>query len=140
MELKKEIKKFCKPFGVKIIIDNEDGWACYKNLIYVPTTEKKMYAEGFMDLIEQDYPDITATEFTWSLLHEVGHAKTWDLFTKKAWKKYEKTAPYIHDIEKYSRVPQERVATDWAARYIAKHPKRIAKFEKKIEKILGEIR
>ena len=138
MSVKKIIKKFCAPFKIKV--HKADEWEAYADEVHFPSNPDNYYAEGFMDTINRVYPDIKATEFTWSLLHEVGHAKTWNLFTKKAWKKYDKTAPYIHDIEVYFRVPQERVATDWAAEYIRKHPKKIEKFEKAIRKEIEEIR
>lgn len=136
MKLKAIIKEFTAPFGIKVCKGYE--WEAYENEVHYPDNPERYNAEGFMEVIERIYPDIKASEFTWSLLHEIGHAKTWRYFTKKAWKKYAKTAPYIHDIEEYFRIPQERVATDWAADYIRKHPKKIKKFEKKLQKALDK--
>lgn len=128
---KKIIKKFCKPFGIKVKKGKE--FLAYPNEIYYPKSAKKYTSNGFMDLINRHYPDIqNVSEFTWSILHEIGHTQTWNEFSAKAWKKYAKTAPHIQDIEEYYQIPQEKRATDWAADYIRKHPKKIAKFEKKI--------
>jgi hypothetical protein len=128
---KKIIKKFCKTFGIKV--KKGAGFMAYPNEIYYPRHKKNYVSDGFMDLINRHYPDIqNVSEFTWSILHEIGHTQTWGNFSKKAWKKYEKTAPYTYDIEEYYLIPQEKAATDWAADYIRKHPKKIAKFEKKI--------
>ena len=41
------------------------------------------------------------------------------------------TRAYFYD-------PDEVIATNWAANYIRKHPKKIAKFEKKLQNCLGE--
>lgn len=138
MTLKTLLKEFCEPFGVKV--KKSEIWEATEHKVFYPDNPDNYYAEGFMDIINRVYPEAKATEFTWSLLHELGHTQTWNYFTRKAWKRYEKTAPYIHDYEEYFRVPQERAATDWAANYIMNNPKKIKKFEKKLRKILGEIR
>ena len=134
--MKKIINKFCKQFGVSA--HKGKDWHAYPNKIYYPKSEKKYNSVGFMELINAHYPDVRASEFTWSLLHEIGHAQTWNEFTKKEWKQYAKKAPHTHDLEEYYQIPQEKRATDWAYSYIKAHPKKIAKFEKKIQKALSD--
>lgn len=132
--VKKILNKFCKSFGVKI--KKGEGWSAYPKSITYPSKVENYNDAGFMELINKYYPDVKASEFTWSLLHEIGHSVTWNNFSKKAWKNYYKTAPYEHNIEKYFIIPQERVATDWAYNYIKNHPNKIKKLEAKLQKKL----
>ena len=130
--MKKLVEKFCTPFGLRVHKGKE--FMAYPHDVYFPKHKSKYVSEGFMDYINQTYPDITdVSEFTWSLLHEIGHTQTWNEFSKKDWKRYAKKAPHVHDIEEYYAIPQEHRANDWAAEYIRNHPKKIRKFEKKIK-------
>ena len=135
MKVKKIIKKFCKEFGVKAKKGN--CWEAFEDEVHYPAP-KKYTSEGFMELIEKHYPDVKATEFTWSLLHEIGHTQTWGYFDNFEWLEYAMKSPEVYDIEEYYEIPQEKAATDWAYEFIKEYPEVVAKLEKKMRKALRE--
>jgi len=136
MTLKKITKKFLKDLGIKVRYareeeDGEDGFFAYytENLITIPRNEENYYCKDFMEDFKNRYPQVKAHEITISILHEVGHCMVHPNKKCKTEKKVK--IDYYHKFN-------ERIATAWAAEYIITHPKKIAKFEKKLKKVLEE--
>lgn len=133
MALKKITKKFLKDLDIKVRYANEeddfDGFFAYytENLVVIPRYEENYYSEEFMEDFHNRYPEIKAHEVTISILHEVGHCMVHP--NKKCKTEKKVRVDYFHKFD-------ERIATAWAAEYIITHPKKIAKFEKKLAEIL----
>lgn len=132
MTLKKITKKFLKDLDIDVKYakeerDGEDGFYAYywKNLIIIPRNEENYYSEEFMEDFNNRFPNVKAHEVTISILHEVGHC----MVHPNAKCDTEEPANYFDRFD-------ERVATAWAAEYIITHPQKIAKFEKKLAKLL----
>lgn len=132
MTLKKITKKFLKDLDIDVKYakeerDGEDGFYAYywKNLIIIPRNEENYYCEDFMEDFNNRFPNVKAHEITISILHEVGHC----MVHPNAKCDTEEPVNYYDRFD-------ERVATAWAAEYIITHPKKIAKFEKKLAKLL----
>lgn len=136
MKLKKIAKELVKDFGIKVKYanlerDDFDGFFAYyeDNFIVVPREEENYYCEDFMEDFKNRYPEVNAHEITISILHEVGHCMVHPNKTCKTEKAVK--IDYYHEFD-------ERIATAWAAEYIITHPKKIAKFEKKLKEMLEE--
>lgn len=89
--------------------------------------------------------------FLFSLLHEVGHAKTGDDINDEEYQYAQKQKELINermafagdDIEEITKIeldyfllPDEILATDWAINYLKENPKKSKKIYKKIQKML----
>ena len=80
------------------------------------------------------------SEFTWSLLHEVGHCETWGVMTKR-------TTNHCRNVKRkimqgkqpsinYYYLTDERIATDWAIKFVENNYEMVKKFDKRILKYL----
>lgn len=81
------------------------------------------------------YPQINADPFLWLLFHEVGHIMTEDMWTEEELKYFvnqKESLSYTEDDQMrndwYHAVPDEFMATRWAANYMIKNQKKVAKF------------
>lgn len=76
-----------------------------------------------------------------SILHEVGHFKTFPLFSDNA-KAYNQLCKYVIDKipfnsignRLYFKLPIEKKATEWAINFIRTHPNRMKYFERNLNK------
>ena len=87
-----------------------------------------------------DIDDIS--EFTWSLLHEVGHCQTWHMMN-------DRTINHCRNIKRkidrgslptatYYTLTDERIATDWAIRYATANHKAVKAFDTMALQLLTE--
>ena len=81
------------------------------------------------------YPYINADPFLWLLFHEVGHVMTENVWTAEELEYFDaqkESLAYTEDDQMrndwYHAVPDEFMATRWAANYMAKNQKKVAKF------------
>lgn len=83
------------------------------------------------------------SEFTWSFLHEIGHCQT-DHFLN------ERTKNHCRNIKRkinrgsvptavYYTLAEEKIATDWAIRYVAQNHKLVKAFDRNALQLLTEI-
>lgn len=115
---------------------------CYPttNEIFISLVASENAVEEFMTtLLERtDIRDIS--EFTWSLLHEVGHCETWGVMTKR-------TTNHCRNVKRkimqgkqpsvnYYYLTDERIATDWAIKFVENNYEKVKKFDKRILKYL----
>lgn len=115
---------------------------CYPttNEIFISLVASENAVEEFMTtLLERtDVRDIS--EFTWSLLHEVGHCETWGVMTKR-------TTNHCRNVKRkimqgkqpsvnYYYLTDERIATDWAIKFVENNYEKVKKFDKRILKYL----
>lgn len=89
------------------------------------------------------YQGIKADPFIWLLLHEIGHCMTNDMFTPDETEYFEQMKEklaYIRDDQDrndwYHCLPDEFMATGWAARYMFNHGNKVAKFWNKLQPAL----
>lgn len=101
--------------------------------------------ETFIDFICENFPEaaeITDNIFIWSLLHEIGHHETWQLWSDTEQAEFDETKKlidalsmccesdevYAKSCTAYYYILDERVATAWAANYIYFHEKELREF------------
>ena len=147
----KELDKFlkaCNNFIAEIDEDLEDVqvgsfFFCYpttKEVFISVLAEENGLDEFMKNLLERtDIHDISP--FTWSLLHEVGHCETWHLMTEKVEhhcrnlkRKIERGGKRF-PTELYFDLTDERIATNWAIKFVSQNYDFVKAFDKKILKI-----
>ena len=115
-------------------LTNEISWSL------LVTEDADKYFQSFLN---ENFPDITADTFIWSLLHEVGHHETIDDWTPEEQEEFDAKKDFIEELYKakqdkkisylYFSLPDEYAATCWAAEYIRENPE-------EIEALLGELK
>lgn len=117
---------------------------CYPttNEIFISVVATQNSIQEFMEtLLERtDIRDIS--EFTWSLLHEVGHCETWGIMNKRTFhhcrnvkrKIRQKKIPTVN----YYYLTDERIATNWAINFVENNHDFVKEFDKKVLKILAK--
>lgn len=149
--LNRAISKELKPFGISRAKASSEyayyfnsGKVTYK--ITEDTLEDNLFKQFVLETFNYEIPNI----FIFSLLHEVGHHKTWEDLSDETcdycdnekmriMKEMENahTRYAIKDLEyQYFKLPDEMCATMWAVSYSMAHPRKIKRMWKKSEKAL----
>ena len=94
--------------------------------------------DSFIKFLEEKFPDINCNIFIWSLLHEVGHHETIDSWTYEEQECFDKEKDRIQALFnqtssseycfQYYSLPDEMLATTWAANYIRNNKDEIRTF------------
>ena len=145
--LTKEINKWTqKNFGIKTVL-NEDFCAwCDEFKIGYTLVVCSQDAETFLEDVSTRYPDIKADYFLWCLLHEIGHCMTDYLWTSEDEDYFMDTKDRLDDVfgtdvelknEWYHKIGDEYMATKWAGEYMIAHPKKMKKFCRKMNEVMG---
>lgn len=133
----KIINKFTqKNFGVTAMVGTEFLAYCDRKEINFAFAIPEDDINYYLYDVANRYPQIQADIFLWCLLHEVGHCMTDEIWSEEEsvyfMNQKEEMLPYIEDDEMrnawYHAIPDEYLATRWAANYMIKHPKKVAKF------------
>ncbi len=133
-----ELLELCNDFISNIDdfeIELNTDFFCYPttNEIFISVLAS---ANSVADFRENLYSRTTIkdiSEFTWSLLHEVGHCETWNIMNKR-------TINHCRNIKRkiergslptktYYMLTDERIATDWAIKYISKNHNAVKAFD-----------
>ena len=117
-------------------------FSCYPttNEIFISLVAPQNAVEEFMDtLLERtDIDDIS--EFTWSLLHEVGHCETWGFLSERTtnhcYYKKRKIKQGKIPTRNYYYLTDERIATNWAIKFVENNYEMVKEFDRKILKLL----
>lgn len=146
MKALKPILDYCFDFINEIddftSLEISTDFSCYPNTneIFIAVLASQNAVDGFIDNLytRTDIRDISV--FTWSLLHEVGHCETWYLLNKR-------TEHHCNNIKRkinrgsinpeiYYTLTDERIATDWAIRFVEQNHDYIKKFDRQIQRKL----
>lgn len=100
--------------------------------------------EAFLEDAENRFPAIHANLFLWLLMHEIGHCMTdylWDMKDEAYFMKAKKKMPetfetILESNDWYHKMPDEYMATKWAGEYMAHHPRKMEKFNSKMNKAM----
>ena len=148
----KVVNEFTQSFGIKAVWGEE--------FIAMPSDMKIRFTvvidnalhKCFLEDCERRFPEVHAHIFLWLLMHEIGHCMTTDAWeVDDTWyflKAKKKLRRYImngsddidtityHLNEIYHAFPDEFLATKWAGEYMGNHPKKMQKFNKKLNKAM----
>lgn len=127
-KLNKTLNTFAEQFECTVAPDTD--FFCYlaENKITYALAVSEKSNRAFMSRVRRLYPDIKADVFLWSFLHEIGHIETADDLTDNEWQEVLAAKNCELSHEEYFELLDEYLATDWAANYMRKHEKEVAKF------------
>lgn len=112
---------------------NEVQIAVVASQIHVDSFRRNLY-------IRTQVRDVS--EFTWSLLHEVGHCITWHSMNKRIKNHCKNVKRKIErgslPEEVYYGLTDERIATDWAIKFVENNLDLVKEFDKKVLKKLDK--
>lgn len=137
-KLNKIINEFTKEnFGVKAKLGSEFlAYPQIQTINYAIASSTEDINFFITDAIAK-YPHIQADPFLWLLLHEIGHCQTDAIFTEEESEYFnnrKEELEYIQDDQLrndyYHCLPDEFLATRWAANYMINHQKKLTKFWK----------
>lgn len=99
----------------------------------------------YLNDVAERYPQVQADIFLWCLMHEIGHCMTDEIWSEEEtayFKNQKEMLAYLEDDEMrnawYHALPDEYLATRWAANYMIHNSKKIAKFWRKLQADLVE--
>ena len=143
------IKEFVKSIDKSYRVKQGDAFycECYDGVIYYNTDEfadteyTRLFNEFIVELADgETLPEIS--DFTWALLHEIGHCETcWDVddkmeyATTKFFAKNENKVDTTKAKREYMRLPKERCATEWAVEFVLENEEMVKEFDKSV--VLG---
>lgn len=149
-KLDKLINDYVKKFGCTAELGSEfcywhDDEVINYSLI-IPVPSDKMWRA----YVKKEFNFLITNIFMFSLLHEVGHHYTMDLFTECQREDEERAVEKIEKVLtksdnktldnalylKYFDLPMEKIATKWAVNYYKRHKFSINHFYKKLNKEL----
>ena len=138
-ELTKTLSVFAEQFNCTVTPDID--FFCYfaeNRVTYALVTSEKSN-NAFMNRVRSLYPDINADVFLWSFLHEIGHIETGDEISEPEWKRISeiKSTELTHEV--YFELPDEYLATEWAACYMRQHPEEISTFWTAVQHDIMEV-
>ena len=143
--LEKIVNEFTRTFGV-IAHWNPDFEALptQKIIGFTVFVEEDM-EEVFLADAEARFPEVHASLFLWLLMHEIGHCMTDYLWTAEDEAYFEETRNSLDDYfgydvmaknDWYHKIGDEYMATKWAGEYMMAHPKKMKKFNKKMNEAM----
>ena len=143
-KLDKAFNKFTQAFGVKASLAEEFEAYVGTNEIGYTVFFSTVGREFFLENAETRYPDIKADIGLWALMHEIGHIKTYDMWSEDEREYFNYLAnEYIPEIEDdaeryrtYHNTPIEYMATKWAGDTMRANPEKIAKRWRKLQNAL----
>ena len=143
-----ELLELCNDFVAEIgdfeEIELNTEFFCYPttNEIFISVLASANAVKEFMDTLSARTSIDDISEFTWSLLHEVGHCQTWHMMNQRTINHCKHTKRKIErgsiPSVAYYTLTDERIATDWAIRYVEQNHKAVKAFDKMALALLTE--
>ena len=139
-KLENTINKFLAPFELTSCLSSDFSYEFAKDRVNFSLTVTDRSSKYFQDFIHSIWKDVAIDTFLISLLHEVGHAETWDDLEDediaysddmKVFIQEELAAGVTEARRKelyfeYFNLPDEIAATTWAIEYIKENAAEIA--------------
>lgn len=131
-KLENTINKFLAPFELTSCLSSDFSYEFAKDRVNFSLTVADHASNYFQDFIHSMWEEVTIDTFLISLLHEVGHAETWDdlededIAYSDGMKKFieDELAAGVTEARRrelyfeYFNLPDELAATTWAIEYI----------------------
>ena len=137
------IEDFVKPFNCKVEVDTDFAYYPNEKIVTWSPFIMDKADRYFNEYVKENYSNIKADIFLWSLLHEVGHHMTYNMWSDELIKKFNETKLYAEELLKkedltaqqekisyfvYFSTSDEDCATKWAAEYMEIYSERVEKF------------
>lgn len=131
------VNQFLSPFELTCEFNEDFAYFPMYNLVGISLITIDRASRNFLHFVEDEFNDVHADIFLWSLLHEVGHHETWDDLTNEEMNLSQEMKYAISDCENlrpndrdkiYFYIPDEYLATEWAAQYMRDNVQEVTKF------------
>jgi len=119
-------------------VDLSTDFYCYPNTkeIYISVLAPATALDDFIANLETRTQINDISVFTWSFLHEVGHCMTWNYLNKRTQHHCEYVKRKIErgslDYLLYYGLADEKIATDWAIRFVENNHKLVKAFDRMV--------
>ena len=119
-------------------VDLSTDFYCYPNTkeIYISVLAPATALDDFIANLETRTQINDISVFTWSFLHEVGHCMTWNYINKRTQHHCEYVKRKIErgslDYLLYYGLADEKIATDWAIRFVENNHKLVKAFDRMV--------
>lgn len=139
-----KITDLCIDFIENNISDNIESveistdFYCYPNTkeIYISVLAPATALDDFIANLQTRTKIDDISVFTWSFLHEVGHCMTWTYLNKRTQHHCEYVKRKIErgslDYLLYYTLADEKIATDWAIRFVEKNHELVKAFDRMV--------
>lgn len=142
----KVVNEFTQTFGVTAKWGKEFEALPTNKIVFFTVLVDEDMDKVFLEDAETRYPEIHANLFLWLLMHEIGHCMTDYLWTSEDEDYFMDTKDRLDDVfgtdvelknEWYHKIGDEYMATKWAGEYMIAHPKKMKKFCRKMNEVMG---
>ena len=119
-------------------VDLSTDFYCYPNTkeIYISVLAPAIALDDFIANLKTRTKIDDISVFTWSFLHEVGHCMTWNYLNKRTQNHCEYVKRKIErgslDYLLYYTLADEKIATDWAIRFVENNHKLVKAFDRMV--------
>jgi hypothetical protein len=148
MKYLNKILDYCTDF-INEIDDFEDvalgtDFSCYPttNEVQIALVASAVNVDSFRENLYSRTAVRDISEFTWSLLHEVGHCMTWNYMNKRTQNHCRNIKRKINrgslPEETYYGLTDERIATDWAIKFVEGNHDFVKEFDTAILNLLNK--
>lgn len=134
-----------KNFGVTAVFGTDFQALPSNKIIQFTVLVDEDMNEVFLTDAEARFPEVHAHLFLWLLMHEIGHCMTDDIWDGDDEIYFAHMRERLDDYfpcdvyaknEWYHAIGDEYFATKWAGCYMMEHPKKMSKFNEKINKAM----
>ena len=142
--IRKVVNEFTSTFGIRAEWGEEFQALPTDKIITFTVIVDEDMNEVFLADAENRFPAVHANLFLWLLMHEIGHCMTDALWTMDDEEYFKKAKDKLNEYfdtseninEWYHKIPDEYMATKWAGEYMTCHPKKMKKFNKKMNEAM----
>ena len=151
-EVNNIINDFVSQFDCTSRMGTDFSYIYDKNIIEWSFLVSETADSTFTQFLETNFPDINCNIFLWSLLHEIGHHETCDIWEVDEQEEfdcekdllemmYNRQEPLDEELKRelclqYYEVPDEVEATYWAANYLRDNENQLREFWDKLQEQL----
>ena len=151
-ELNRVVNDFTERFGLRAELGEDFAYYPESEVVTYSLLINERADRTFSTFLRENFPDIEADLFLWSLLHEVGHHMTIDqwedaeqdefdekkdrlslLYREEDGESGEEIDELFYD---YYETPDEFEATSWAADYMRENSEEVEKFNREMKDML----
>lgn len=132
------VEDFVSQFGCGAIMGDEFGYIYGRSIIEWSPLIGREVDDFFYSFVTKEFPEVSMNLFVWSLLHEVGHHETIDMWSEEEQAGFDSIKEELDKryqgedsreaCFEYFNLPDEYEATRWAAEYIQSHEVELIKF------------
>jgi hypothetical protein len=143
-ELNVIINDYVSQFDLTAELGSDFCYYSRINTIHYALAVVDRAGENFKEFANSLKPNMQVPIFLLSLLHEIGHHETWEVLTDEEISYSTEIKNLIQEEQVFTKetdfiyfnLPDERIATEWALKYIEDNTREIRAFWNKIQNLI----